>query len=65
MHRLPPPLLEHAARLDPVNIRSLDAIHMATAMNLHAAGDIAAVLTCDGQLQTGCQHGIPVEAPVV
>ena len=58
-------VLEHAARLDPVNIRSLDAIHMATAMNLHTAGDIGAVLTYDGQLQAGCQHhGIPVEAPV-
>lgn len=58
-------VLEQAARLDPVNVRSLDAIHLATAINLHAAGDIAAVLTYDTQLQAGCRHhGIPVEAPV-
>lgn len=58
-------MLEHAARLDPVSIRSLDAIHMATAINLHAGGEIAAVLTYDGQLQAGCaHHGIPFEPPV-
>ena len=57
-------VLEQAAQLDPVNVRSLDAIHLATAINLHAAGDIAAVLTYDGQLQDGCQHhGIAIEAP--
>ncbi len=58
------PVIEQAARLDPVNVRSLDAIHLATAINLQAAGDIAAVLTYDSQLQAGCQHhGIHVEAP--
>lgn len=58
------PVLEQAARLDPVNVRSLDAIHLATAINLHAVGDIASVLTYDRQLQAGCQHhGIHVEAP--
>ena len=60
------PVLEQAARLDPVNVRSLDAIHLATAINLHAAGEIAAVLTFDTQLQAGCEyHGIAIEAQVV
>ncbi|MGH2872259.1 MAG: tyrosine-type recombinase/integrase [Solirubrobacteraceae bacterium] len=57
------PVLEQAARLDPLNV-ALDAIHLATAINLHAAGDIAAVLTYDSQLQAGRQHhGIAIEAP--
>jgi predicted nucleic acid-binding protein len=56
--------LEEASRIDPVEVRSLDAIHLATARDLHAAGEIAAVLTYDHQLQAGCRHqGIPVEAP--
>ncbi|MGH2860355.1 MAG: PIN domain-containing protein [Solirubrobacteraceae bacterium] len=57
-------LLEEASLIDPVEVRSLDAIHLATARGLHAAGEIVAVLTYDRQLQVGCQHhGIPVEAP--
>lgn len=57
-------LLERASRLDPVEVRSLDAIHMCTAVDLHSAGSIAAVLTYDLQFQAGCaHHGIPVEAP--
>lgn len=57
---------ERASRLDPVEVRSLDAIHLCTALDLHTAGSIGAVLTCDQQLQAGCQHhGIGVEAPVV
>jgi len=58
--------LEHASRLDPVEVRALDSIHLATAIDLRATGDIGAVLTYDHQLQAGCQHhGIAVEAPVV
>jgi uncharacterized protein len=59
-------LLERASRLDPIEVRSLDAIHLCTAVDLHNAGSIAAVLTYDLQLQAGSQHhGIGVEAPVV
>jgi uncharacterized protein len=59
-------LLERASGLDPVEVRWLDAIHLCTAVDLHNAGLIAAVLTYDLQLQAGCQrHGIGVEAPVV
>ncbi len=58
-------LLGDASLIDPVEVRSLAAIHLATARGLHAAGEIAAVLTYDHQLQAGCRHhGIPVEAPV-
>ena len=56
--------LERAVQVDPTEVRSLDAIHLATAIDLHASGEIAAVLTYDGQLQAGCRHhGILVEAP--
>ena len=59
-------LLDHASRLEPAEVRALDAIHLATAIKLRDAGSVDAVLTYDGQLQAGCaQHGIPVEAPVV
>lgn len=58
--------LERASRLDPVEVRSLDAIHLDAAATLAARGDIAAVLTYDRQLQAGCAHyGIAVEAPTV
>jgi hypothetical protein len=60
----PRALLEEASLIDPASVRSLDAIHL-TARDLHAAGEIAAVLTYDHQLQAGCRHrGIPVEAPI-
>lgn len=59
-------LLEETSRLDPVEVRSLDAIHLATAIDLRADGRISAVLTFDHQLQAGCEHhGIPVEAPTI
>jgi predicted nucleic acid-binding protein len=62
---LPRTLLEEASLIDPIAVRSLDAIHLATARGLHAAGEIAAVLTYDRQLQAGCRHhGIEIEAPV-
>lgn len=61
---LPRMLLEEASLIDPIEVRSLDAIYLATARDLHAHGEIAAVLTYDHQLQAGCRHhGIPVEAP--
>jgi predicted nucleic acid-binding protein len=63
---LPRALLEAASLIAPAEVRSLDAIHLATARSLHMAGEIAAVLTYVLQLQAGCQHhGISVEAPVV
>lgn len=56
--------VERASRLDPVEVRSLDAIHLDTAVVLAGRGEIAAVLTYDHQLQAGCaHHGLAVEAP--
>jgi uncharacterized protein with PIN domain len=56
--------LERASRLAPMEVRSLDAIHLEAAVGLVGRGDVAAVLTYDRQLQTGCAHHlVPVEAP--
>ena len=58
-------VLDRASRLDPVEVRSLDAIHLDAAVTLAARGEIAAVLTYDRRLQAGCaHHGLAVEAPV-
>ncbi len=56
--------LDRAAQLDPVEVATLDAIHLDAAIGLAGRGVINAVLTYDRQLQTGCSHhGLPVEAP--
>lgn len=56
--------MEHASRIEPLDVRSLDAIHLEAAVRLHARGDVAAVFTYDHQLQAGCaHHGVPVVAP--
>jgi predicted nucleic acid-binding protein len=56
--------LQQASRIAPVEVRSLDAIHLAAALQLKAAGQIDTVLTYDRQLQTGCaHHGLATAAP--
>lgn len=56
--------LERASRIEPVEVRSLDAIHLDAAVVLTGRGEVDAVLTYDRQLQAGCaHHGIRVEAP--
>lgn len=56
--------LDRASRLDPLEVRTLDAIHLDAAVALGRDDEIAAVLTYDRQLQTGCaHHGLDVEAP--
>jgi uncharacterized protein len=56
--------LQRASRVEPSEVRSLDAIHLDTAMRLSADGRIASVLTYDRQLQAGCRHhGLEVAAP--
>lgn len=63
--RLDSSVLKRAAKLDPVEVRTLDAIHLDTAIQLRTRGAVDAVLTYDQQLQDGCaHHGLPVEAPV-
>lgn len=57
------PIAEHAAtlRVEP-HLRSLDAIHLATARRLGA--DLAAVITYDRRLAAAAQQlGLPVESP--
>jgi len=57
--------LDRASRLDPVEVATLDAIHLDAAVELAGRSAINAVLTYDRQLQTGCaHHGLAVEAPV-
>lgn len=56
--------LDRASRLAPPAIRTLDAIHLDAACELHRRGAIGAVLTYDRQLEAGCRHhALPVEAP--
>lgn len=58
--------LKRASKLDPVEVRVLDKIHLDAAIQLKKHDQIAAVLTFDRQLQAGCaHHGLPIEAPVV
>jgi uncharacterized protein len=56
--------LERASHLAPMEVRSLDAIHLEAAVGLLGRGEVVAVLTHDRQLQVGCAHHlVPVEAP--
>jgi predicted nucleic acid-binding protein len=60
--RLTVDTLRQAGRLDPDDLRTLDAIHLATALGL--GGDLAALVTYDGrQADAAAHHGIRVLAP--
>ena len=53
---------ESAGRLDPTVLRTLDAIHVAAALEL--GDDLASIVTYDTRLAAGAQaNGIPVTAP--
>jgi uncharacterized protein len=55
-------VLEAASRLPDPGLRSLDAIHLATALQL--AGDLEALVTYDGRLAaTAARQKLPVVAP--
>lgn len=57
-----PDTCERAASLPPSSMRSLDAIHLATALSV--VDEISGVLTYDDRLATACrEHGVPVLAP--
>jgi predicted nucleic acid-binding protein len=48
----------------PPTIATLDAIHLATAVRLHEAGQLDALMTYDKQLAAGAEeHGIAVLSP--
>ena len=60
--RLDDDLLERAAGIEPSTARSLDAIHLATALGLGI--DLAAVVTYDARMSAAAQAlGLPVIAP--
>ena len=53
---------DRATELDPSILRSLDALHLASALML--GDDLEAVVTYDERLAAACAaHGIPVLAP--
>jgi len=55
-------LLDSAARFQPAGLRSLDAIHLATAISVR--DDIGAFFTYDDRLAAGAKnHGLHVLAP--
>lgn len=55
-------LLETAASLGPSTIRSLDAIHLATALSL--AGSLGALVTYDQRMVEAAQElGLPLASP--
>jgi uncharacterized protein len=59
------PTLRSAAIIEPTNVATLDAIHLATALRLHADGELDAILTYDAQLAEGARHhGIAVVRPM-
>jgi predicted nucleic acid-binding protein len=56
--------LDAAATLDPPTLRTLDAIHLVTALRLADAGAIEAILTYDVRLADGARHhGLTALAP--
>jgi predicted nucleic acid-binding protein len=53
---------EEAGRLDPAILRTLDAIHVASALSL--GDDLESIVTYDNRLAEGARaNGIPVTAP--
>lgn len=60
--RLDDDLLERATGIEPFTVRSLDAIHLATALSL--GSDLGAFMTYDTRMSTAAQAlGLPVIAP--
>lgn len=57
-----PAILETAAQLDPVSLRSLDAIHLASALDL--GGDLEGLVTYDERLAAAARgYGVVVVQP--
>ena len=60
--RIDDPVLRTAAELDPKTLRSLDAIHLATALS--TVEPVAALVTYDSRLRDASRlNGIAVESP--
>jgi uncharacterized protein len=57
-------ILAAAEIIAPTVVRTLDAIHLATAVRLAGVGQLDALMTYDRQLATGArEHGIEVLSP--
>jgi uncharacterized protein len=57
--------LQRASRLEPMVVRSLDAIHLEAAVRLRDGGEVNGVVTYDQQLSVGCSHhSLVVHSPV-
>jgi predicted nucleic acid-binding protein len=57
-----PAIFEDAGRLEPASLRSLDAIHLAIALDL--GDDLDSVVTYDDRLAEAARlNGVPVTAP--
>lgn len=55
-------LLDHAASLQPAGLRSLDALHLATALSVR--DDLGALFTYDDRLaEAAAACGLPVTTP--
>jgi predicted nucleic acid-binding protein len=64
LHPITDAAIKRASRLEPVQLRTLDAIHLEAAIDLHGAGSITTVLTHDEQLRNACTpHGIRLAIP--
>ncbi|MGH7686305.1 MAG: type II toxin-antitoxin system VapC family toxin [Candidatus Dormibacteria bacterium] len=60
--RLDEPLLDRAADLEPRTLRSLDAVHLASALAL--GSDLGVFIAYDNRLIDAARaHGIPVDEP--
>lgn len=59
---VPTALFEHAARLEPSSLRTLDAIHLAAALDL--GDDLESLVTYDDRLaDSAAANGVRVVAP--
>jgi len=57
-------VMSEADTIPPASVRSLDAIHLATAVRCARSGAVEAVLTFDHHLAEGArEHGLEVLAP--
>jgi len=62
LHQVADDVLAAAARMDPLSLRSLDAIHLATALRL--ADELEAIVTYDQRMiEAAGALGLPVASP--
>lgn len=62
LHRVSSDVLRRAALLEPIGLRTLDAIHLATALS-HGDGDSRMVTYDDRMAAAARAHGLRVEQP--